>query len=445
MRVPLAALVTAIALTSFSEAGMNHRSKLLPMAIALTLASAHASAADFGDKVSVRGFGTVGVMHSTEDQADVVGSVFQPTGAGYSHDWDMRPDSKFATQADIAFTDKLSLTLQALSQYRYDHSFTPQMEWANLKYKFTPNFSARIGRIALPTFLVSESRMVGFANSWVRPPEELYQSGSITNSDGADISYSVNAGGMRHSMQAIYGVSKTKLEVGDVKADHIWGANYVLEKGDLTARVGFIAMELDLEVAQSAQLPNGIAAFGAAAGAFGFATTAAEAARLANKYSVEGIELTFLSVGLSYDPGAWFAMMEALEFGGDSMLSDSRSGHVTGGIRLGKFTPYAILAMAKADIEFEPGFTTAGLPAPLAFGAAALNAGMNEAKRQSLGSQESAALGLRWDVINNVAVKAQYNYVDIGENSRGRLFNVQPGFELGSNYSLYSLSVDYIF
>lgn len=418
---------------------------IVAMAVACALASASVNAEDFGDKVSVRGFGTLGVMHSTEDQADVGGSVFHPTGAGYSHEWDMRPDSKFATQANIEFTDKLSLTLQALAQYRYDHSFTPQMEWANLKYEFTPNFSARVGRIALPTFMVSDSRMVGYANTWVRPPEEVYQAGSITNSDGADISYSVNAGGMRHSMQAIYGVSKTKMAVGDVKANQIWGANYAVEKGDFTARLGFIAMELDLEIAQSAQLPQGIAAFGAAAGAFGFTTTAAEAARLANKYSVEGLELSFLSIGLSYDPGSWFAMAEALDFGGDSMLSDSRSAHVTGGVRVGKFTPYAILAMTKSDIEFEPGFTTAGLPAPLAFGASALNAGMNQAMSRSLGSQESAALGVRWDVISNVAVKAQYNYVDIAEDSNGRLINVQPGFEPGSNYSLYSLSVDYIF
>lgn len=47
---------------------------------------------------------------------------------------------------------------EVVSQYQSDSSYAPQIECANLKYGFTPAFRARTGCIALPAFLVSETR-----------------------------------------------------------------------------------------------------------------------------------------------------------------------------------------------------------------------------------------------------------------------------------------------
>jgi hypothetical protein len=138
-------------------------------------------------------------------------------------------------------------------------------------------------------------------------------------------------------------------------------------------------------------------------------------------------------------------MAEALDFGGDSLLSDSRAGYVTVGARMSKFTPYATLAKVKGDIPTESGISTAGLPGAFAGGAAALNAGVQTSLNQFQGSQQSAGVGVRWDAFNNVAIKGQYNYVDLGDNSAGKIANAQPDLELGSSYSVYSLTVDFIF
>lgn len=422
---------------------MTHK-LILSTAIALALASAAAKSEDFSDRISVRGFGTVGVAHATVEGADVVGNAFMTDGAGHTREWDARTDSRFATQANIAFTDKLSFTVQALSQYRYDHSFMPQIEWANLKYSFTPNFYARIGRIALPTYMVSDSRLVGYANTWVRPPEEVYRLSSITNNDGVDLSYVFSAGSLRNSMQAFYGTYESKMADGKTKAESIWGANYLIESGAAAFRASYIRMNLTLESKQLNQLIGGFAQFAGFAGGFGLSSQAAQANALVAKYAVEDMGLSFLSVGAMYDTGPWFASAELIDFGGDSVISDARSGYVMGGARFGKFTPYAIVAKVKGEVEAESGISTTGL-GPLASGAATLNAGINQMLSQIQGSQESAAIGLRWDAWNNIALKAQYNYVELGENSAGKLGNIQPGFERGGNYSLYSLTVDYIF
>jgi hypothetical protein len=418
---------------------------MVSAAVALALSASMAHAANFDDMVSVRGFGTFGVAHSTEDRADVLGSVFQPDGAGYTRDWDMRSDTKLAGQVNVRFTDALSFTVQALTQYQHDRSFTPQIEWANLKYAFSSDLSVRVGRIALPTFMISESRMVGYANTSVRPPEEVYQIASITSNDGVDVSYSFMTGGLKNTVQGFYGVSKADLSAGNVEADSIYGVNYLAEAGDASFRVGYIRMQLDLNIPTTDPLLEGLKGFGALLNSFGLTNSGGQALALANKYDLQNTQLSFLSVGGSYDPGSWFVMSEAIDFGGDALLSDVRGGYITAGARLGKVTPYAVLSKVKAFIDYEDGISTAGMPNLLAAGANGLSDGVNQSLNQFRGSQQSAALGVRWDAFTNIAIKGQYNYVDIGDNSNGLLGNVQPGFEQGGNYSLYSLSVDFIF
>src|SRR5687767_8012673 len=100
----------------FLEAGMTHKLTMISAAVALALGASTAHA-DFDDMVSVRGFGTAGVVHSSEDRADVNGTVFQPDGAGYTRDFDMRTLSKLAGQMNVQFTDSLSMTVQAITQY----------------------------------------------------------------------------------------------------------------------------------------------------------------------------------------------------------------------------------------------------------------------------------------------------------------------------------------
>lgn len=424
---------------------MTHKLTMLSTAVALALAGAATHAADFGDKVSIRGFGTIGAMHSSEDNADVLGSAFMPDGAGHTRDWDMRSDSRFAVQANVAFTDKLELTVQAISQYRYDRTFTPDIEWANLKYSFTPDLSVRVGRIALPTFMVSDSRLVGYANTWVRPPEEVYQAASITNSDGMDISYSFSSGSLRNTIQAFAGRNKADVPSGKTDAKRTYGANYLAEIGDAAFRVSYIQQTLDIESDLFTPLLDAFTQLAVGLDFMGYSTQAGQARAMASKYRPYDMDLSYLSLGAQYDPGAWFAWAEFIDFGGDSFISDVRSGYVMGGVRLGQFTPYAILAKIRAFTPNEPGVDTTGLPLLIAAGAEAANDGMRQMLAGARGSQESAAIGLRWDAFSNFAVKAQYNYVDLTNGSHGMLGNRQPNFVGGGDYSLFSLTVDFIF
>src|SRR5579859_7329349 len=120
--------------------------------------------------LSFSGFGTLGLVHSSDDNADFTANLLQPNGAGYTHSWSPDVDSRLGAQVIAHFTPQLSAMLQVISEQNYDNTYKPHVEWANIAFQPTPEFSVRVGRIVLPTFLLSDTRKVGFANPWVRPP-----------------------------------------------------------------------------------------------------------------------------------------------------------------------------------------------------------------------------------------------------------------------------------
>ncbi len=52
----------------------------------------------------------------------------------------------------------------------------------------------RLGRLPLPVFLVSDFRQVGYANTWIRPPIEVYGQVPLDNVDGLDVLYNGERG-----------------------------------------------------------------------------------------------------------------------------------------------------------------------------------------------------------------------------------------------------------
>jgi hypothetical protein len=368
--------------------------------------------------VTFSGFGTVGVTHSDEKNADYVGSLFQANGVGRTRSWTGNTDSKLGVQANAVFSDKLSAVVQVVSQYQYDATYEPLVEWANVKYQATSDLSLRAGRIALPSYLLSESRFVGYAHPWVRPPQEVYSILPITSNDGADVVYRKNFGSVNNTVQAYYGQSKVKISSGEATSNPTWGFNDTVEIGSLTLRAGFLSQKVDLEIDSLVPL---------------YAFLAADPALL-EKYKATGMKTHAISVGASYDPGDWFVMAEAVSYKGKGFLSDSRSYYVAGGYRIGKFTPYAIYSDVKALIEDE---TASGLPG--------LNGAINQTLYSFTPTQRTVAAGLRFDVAKNVALKFQYDRLKTGDRSNGRL-QANPGVSVrDTNVDIVSLVADFVF
>jgi hypothetical protein len=138
------------------------------VAAALLTGHAHADDQDAAPNWSFSGFGSAGVAHSDYRKADFSSSILKAEGAGATRDWNANLDSRLGGQLDLKLDKRWSAVLQVVVEQRYDLSYKPHVEWANVKYQATPDLALRAGRIALPIFLVADYRKVGYAYPWVR-------------------------------------------------------------------------------------------------------------------------------------------------------------------------------------------------------------------------------------------------------------------------------------
>lgn len=413
--------------------------------VVLLLAAAAASAQD-GQRFALHGFGTLGVVRSTAKEADFVSGFFEPNGAGHTSNWAAGIDTKLGLQADARIAEKLSGVLQIVSLHGYDNTYTPRVEWANLKYQITPDFNVRVGRTVTMPFMVSDSRQVGYANPWIRPPQEVYGLIPITNKDGIDSTLKLHAGGMTSSLHASYGGTSLKLPgSGTVQAKDYFDISNTVERGPLTARLSYSSGRVDLHTSTLDGLVSGYEQFGAALAAMGASQSAAEARAVAARYRFEDAPISVFAAGASYDAARWLVMAEWARFNGHSILANSSAWYVSAAYRFGAFTPYAIVARLDAERRSDPGVNAAGLPPPVAASATALNAGLNRLLDGTAFAQRSIAFGLRWDVARNIALKAQYDQLRLASWSSGRLGNVQPNFQPGATVKVMSFAVDFVF
>jgi len=408
------------------------RIEFKPLTAAL-LAIGCASGAAHGQSLpafKLSGFGTIAATHSSERNADFITHISQPSGAGYTDATSFKPDSKVGVQGDVQFTDKLSGVVQLVSQQNWDKTFTPELEWANIKYQATPDLAVRLGRIAMPFFMYSDTRLVGYAQPWVRPPIEVYMVQPNTKSDGADVMYRLHAGSVTHNLQAFYGVNDVKTPGGgSAKGDPNWGFNDTAQIGDLTLRGAYTYSRVSIPGLQS--FSDALGAFSGIPGPIG-----AESARLASAYSANDMDFRTVAVGASFDPGNWFLTGEYLNFRGEGIAQGTQAWYISGGYRFGKFTPYATYSGSKNHTKHE-----AGIPfAPAQPLNDALNSFIDNPNKQT-----TVSAGLRWDFMRNLDLKLQYDHIKLGDNATGRFTNIQPAFKPGGHANVVTVSVDFVF
>ncbi len=341
------------------------------------------------------GFATLGVAHSSQGQGDYVIDSTLPKGPGRSSNWSVGNDSRIGVQISANFTPQISSVLQVISEYQADNSYNPSVEWANVKYDFSADAYIRLGRIALPTFLNSDTRKVGHSYPWVHPPVELYRVLAITSSDGIDARYRFEMGDAINSVKIMYGSNEIERPTSISTSRNMWGFFDRFEYGDAMLRIGYQQRE-----ASSYRIQTGIAG--------------------------PWIPNSDLSVGASYDTESLFMLSEWIQRKSTTKLSAM---YVSGGVRIDNFMPYLTYSN-NSKASFLPGF-----PTPTA-------ASIVSAEK----SQSTISLGMRWDFMKNMDFKLQYDQVRLRENTNGYLINLPPGAMLyGSKFHVISAAVDCVF
>jgi hypothetical protein len=356
------------------------------------LSLSHAAEADTGfnalsDMFTYSGFGTAGLAHSDNRDAEWIPYA---QSVGSVDNFDYKTDSKAAVQGTVAPTKWLSGTAQVLTEQRAGPDFTTRFEWAFVKVQPLPGLSIRGGKFELPTFLVSDTRNVGYANTWLRAPDEVYGQAVFDTFDGYDVTYQHAIGSYTLSVNGLAGAAASEvllnhsLEI-DYHGHEMRGYNATLDTGTVTVRAGRVTTD-----------------FTASFGPFFFSRSI----------------YTFDSVGAIYNNSKLLIQGEFIERRTQNPGGNVNGWYLMSGYHLGKWMPYGIYSAG----ESVGGNSASGfVPSE---------------------SKHTLSAGVRLDWFQNVDFKAQIDHAT-GSVLGDPFSNVQPGFDNSAN--VVSLAVDFVF
>lgn len=340
----------------------SRQNALVTLLAGIGLCSAVAAHADEGMSYKFSGFGTIGAVVTDSDQVEFRSSMRQMRGATKSTP-DFGVDSRVGLQANVKFNDTFSAVGQVLTSRR-DDTDAPQVEWLFAQAAVTPWLDLRAGRMVLPVFLLSDTRSVGYAQHWLRAPQEAYSLYLPSSFDGVMAHFKTTYAGTNFNVQLSTGKADAQALRNPIPFvftqinDKIYSVNVTAEQGDWLFRIG------RTEVPKMRIEGAGTVAFSA--------------------------NDAFTGAGIQYDNGKLLVISEYLTrrtsdcvFFGSSLPDgqiDSNMFYVSAGYRIGNFMPYATASLFK--------------------------------KRGDLNLTDDAtqAIGVRWDMMKNVALKTQLEH-----------------------------------
>jgi hypothetical protein len=373
-----------------------------------------------GPTITISGFGTAAMTATDSDQAEYA----RPNQSnGVKKDFRSGVDSNLGIQANFKFNNEISATVQGLSRKNVTDQFGGELTWAFLKYKINDDFSVRVGRIGMPVYMVSDFRLVGYANTMIRPPAEVYRQVNAENFEGADVVWQKSFDDTTVTAQIGYGNSKNRQPGGvEVTFKPVSTIHIVAENGPFTVRFG--RADAEFTVNNSASLTGLIATLN------GVGLT-----QVAKDLKITEVKGSFTSIGGTLDYKNFLVQTEYAKRKTESRLvMDTTSYYAMFGYRMGKVTPYYYYGNIKQDSPR----TYAGLPStgPLA----GLTAAINSAVKAGL--QSTNAVGVRWDFYKSAALKVQVDRVTPKDGAGGFLAP-KPGFT--GPVTVYAAGIDFVF
>lgn len=421
------------------------------MSCLLLAATARAQEFTGGPSLRLSGFGTLGAT-----KADA------PAGWGFlreftqpANDGGLRADidSRVGLQANLALGARVEAVAQVVLKDRMRGAkASDSLEWAFVAWRPEAGSTLRVGRLSPNVYFGADLRNVGFAYVPLRPPLEFYGVLPLHWVDGADLERTWTSGDTRWEAR-LTGGTNSRLSVERVSGldpvvytlESAAAASLTRSQGALTlkATLARVVIEPGFSAtrAQSAQALRAVAALPVPA-------VAAEAAALADHLMAARGVVSFAGLGADYQLGPWRFAAEGARLGGDFGFMTGSYGYLHASRQFGTLTPYAMAGRAR----------TRGQPAVLPQWEAALVPALGPAaaaQAQALGTvvverfvngsrfdQSSLALGLRWDLHPQMALKMQWERVRVHPNGSGLWANATTQ---GAVNHVGSATLDFVF
>lgn len=364
---------------------------------------------------SLHGFGTLGATRTSTNDAEFVRDLSQPKGA--SKHWDGKVDSILGLQASWRLTPDLEAVVQAISHYRYDRSFKPEVSWAYVKYDPTPQVSLRAGRLGTEFFMMADSRQVGYSYLPVRPPGDFFWYLPFSSINGVDAALTVPVGEDVLRGKLYYGISEGNIPLADkqwsLDGSAMIGGYLDYQLGSWLLRASYANIRFNhnmpVDDILRANLPANMVG------------------QARDYLAADNTRSHYYSVGAIYDNGPWqLQIMLNKITQGSRIFQSSSAGYLLAGYRVGPVTPYAGFSWIRSESR-----------------AATLNPVIDVIMADAHAHQNTTILGARWDVARNVALKAQWDGIRGEPQSIFPFRNEQPGWT--GKMDVFSLTMDFVF
>jgi hypothetical protein len=417
---------------------MNNRFIASLLALPLALSTAFAQEASDAPTVRISGFGTGALTWANTDHPQFA-RPNQASGAGKHARTGV--DSNLGLQADYALNNWLSVTGQGLVRKDAQDDYGAELAWAFAKARLSDDVSVRVGRISPPVFMISDYRNVGYANTTVRPPVEMYSQVAFNSLDGGDVTWQRSFGATTYTAQFVLGRTRSDLVGGfHVDVSGIKALNLVAEHGPLTLRFGRV--DAKISVPDSPQLNTLLGSLRATGAGYQLS----QLAPLADAIAVDHKKASFTSLGLGLDWNNIVVQSEYAKRKTDSYVNDTTSWYLMGGYRIGSFLPYyrhARLSIDGTVANTVPAACPAGYPAACTPTLQALSAAVASLRTtgSGQGEQTSDTIGIRWDFHRSMALKLQLDRVK--PQGTGLFVQPKPGFN--GPVTVGAAALDFVF
>ncbi|MBE1274446.1 hypothetical protein [Enterovibrio baiacu] len=391
------------------------------------------------DAVRVSGFGTVSVIDSgTED----FGFKYDLSKEGQYGESSLKPGSALGLQLNATIIDNIDAVVQGILQDRIENDLDKSITWAFLRYKFSPNLSFRVGRIASPLYMLSEYRDVGFAYLWTKPITDFYSAIPVSSINGADVAYRYSLGDGILETRFFGGQTDISIETindpYEVTLGPMFGTKVTYEVDDwffsgsaTTTKVkeGDPSVSITSELSDIPDflwptLPTML-------DDFGFVDT----------------RISYYSVGTAYESGNWNVQAELSYTDTDwPFFPDLAAGYTSVGRVFNRFTVFGFLSKAKSVGEYYetplPPATSLAIPEI----AGAFNL-IDQNLKARIVNQETLGIGLRYDVNANVALKGQMERTWLLDDRIGGWSTTVRGLTapVPDYIDTYSVSLSFVF
>jgi len=352
-----------------------------------------AAAAGLPDWLALDGFGTLGAYRADDPVASVRADSRAP--AASLRQWRLDGDSLAGLQLTLKTPGETRAVLQLIAKDEVPDRLRPRVEWLYAAWDAGPQLQLKLGRTSLPVFLNSDTRYLGYAQTAVRPANTVYQLNPITHVDGANALWNQHGAQGDLSLEAALGRSKVEVATGSIDADRVATLVGKWTRRNWTLRLAHAQYRIDARLPVFEQLFAQLRS-----GSTGCSNCAAV---LDARGRAQGLQVRTETIAMVYDNGRFALQGEAMRRASDGLLiPDVRAWYLQASLRLGAFTPYAVIGQQRFT-EAPLGLLTDAQAGPAA---AAANAALDR-YLQAPNDRHIWQLGLRWDLRENLALKLQ--------------------------------------